>query len=119
MLFTQEDFASILAQALMIADSVTSKKFQMLQAMLISPASMELALSNPLLFVLLVNKAEQEGTDKDVFTALVLEKRGKILDYLGLPASKSVLRDRKSTRLNSSHVRISYAVFCLKKKNNI
>src|SRR5436305_3434524 len=26
-------------------------------------------------------------------------------------------RDRKSTRLNSSHVRISYAVFCLKKKN--
>src|SRR5690554_7737890 len=28
----------------------------------------------------------------------------------------SMLRDRKSTRLNSSHVRISYAVFCLKKK---
>src|SRR5436305_11988046 len=27
--------------------------------------------------------------------------------------------DRKSTRLNSSHVRISYAVFCLKKKNKI
>src|SRR5436305_12127435 len=28
----------------------------------------------------------------------------------------SVLQDRKSTRLNSSHVRNSYAVFCLKKK---
>src|SRR5256885_17161935 len=28
-----------------------------------------------------------------------------------------VLRDRKSTRLNSSHLVISYAVFCLKKKN--
>src|SRR5690554_7037310 len=27
--------------------------------------------------------------------------------------------DRKSTRLNSSHVRISYAVFCLKKKKNL
>src|SRR5690349_22587408 len=27
--------------------------------------------------------------------------------------------DRKSTRLNSSHVEISYAVFCLKKKNTI
>src|SRR5690606_40468497 len=27
------------------------------------------------------------------------------------------LPDRKSTRLNSSHVKISYAVFCLKKKN--
>src|SRR5690606_40066418 len=28
-------------------------------------------------------------------------------------------RDRKSTRLNSSHVKISYAVFCLKKKNQM
>src|ERR1039458_10620836 len=28
------------------------------------------------------------------------------------------MRDRKSTRLNSSHLGISYAVFCLKKKNN-
>src|SRR5690349_24077567 len=28
-------------------------------------------------------------------------------------------RDRKSTRLNSSHVEISYAVFCLKKKTTI
>src|SRR5690625_7113134 len=30
----------------------------------------------------------------------------------------AVKRDRKSTRLNSSHVAISYAVFCLKKKNH-
>src|SRR3712207_7536172 len=29
-----------------------------------------------------------------------------------------VVRDRKSTRLNSSHANISYAVFCLKKKKN-
>src|SRR5436309_5182528 len=28
-----------------------------------------------------------------------------------------ISEDRKSTRLNSSHVKISYAVFCLKKKN--
>src|SRR3712207_8406356 len=28
-------------------------------------------------------------------------------------------RDRKSTRLNSSHANISYAVFCLKKKHNL
>src|SRR3712207_8006690 len=35
-------------------------------------------------------------------------------------AAHAVLRhaDRKSTRLNSSHANISYAVFCLKKKNN-
>src|SRR5207253_8265115 len=32
-------------------------------------------------------------------------------------SSASPRRDRKSTRLNSSHVAISYAVFCLKKKN--
>src|SRR3989442_11245940 len=32
------------------------------------------------------------------------------------PSIDSIRIDRKSTRLNSSHVRISYAVFCLKKK---
>src|SRR5690606_39926626 len=32
------------------------------------------------------------------------------------PHTSSPGRDRKSTRLNSSHVKISYAVFCLKKK---
>src|SRR2546422_5750742 len=30
-----------------------------------------------------------------------------------------IVEDRKSTRLNSSHGYISYAVFCLKKKNNL
>src|SRR5690606_41684920 len=33
-----------------------------------------------------------------------------------VPARRRPPRDRKSTRLNSSHVKISYAVFCLKKK---
>src|SRR5438034_8690512 len=36
-----------------------------------------------------------------------------------LKAIGAVLRDRKSTRLNSSHTVISYAVFCLKKKKKI
>src|SRR5262252_10151509 len=38
------------------------------------------------------------------------------------PAARPAYRhgtDRKSTRLNSSHTVISYAVFCLKKKNNL
>src|SRR3989442_9948197 len=35
------------------------------------------------------------------------------------PPAFRARRDRKSTRLNSSHVRISYAVFCLKKKKNL
>src|SRR2546430_9407447 len=34
-------------------------------------------------------------------------------------SSKQLDRDRKSTRLNSSHSQISYAVFCLKKKNRL
>src|SRR5205085_10282162 len=34
-----------------------------------------------------------------------------------VPGPLSVYGDRKSTRLNSSHSQISYAVFCLKKKN--
>src|SRR3989454_12855646 len=34
------------------------------------------------------------------------------------PGLGGARRDRKSTRLNSSHLVISYAVFCLKKKNN-
>src|SRR3712207_8408282 len=33
--------------------------------------------------------------------------------------ARSCSADRKSTRLNSSHANISYAVFCLKKKNNL
>src|SRR5207253_7009749 len=40
---------------------------------------------------------------------------GKFLDGLG--DARGNPEDRKSTRLNSSHVAISYAVFCLKKKN--
>src|SRR2546429_7231934 len=45
--------------------------------------------------------------------AVPAPKKSRFLPVLGLPASG----DRKSTRLNSSHGYISYAVFCLKKKN--
>src|SRR3712207_8287863 len=43
------------------------------------------------------------------------------LPGLGLGREGGSLRaeDRKSTRLNSSHANISYAVFCLKKKNSV
>src|SRR3712207_8251323 len=34
------------------------------------------------------------------------------------PGRRSAVEDRKSTRLNSSHANISYAVFCLKKKKH-
>src|SRR3712207_8965927 len=37
----------------------------------------------------------------------------------GVIAANREIEDRKSTRLNSSHANISYAVFCLKKKTNV
>src|SRR5690349_23540002 len=52
--------------------------------------------------------------------ALAREKLLKELRAKGLDQANKRLAlppDRKSTRLNSSHVEISYAVFCLKKKN--
>src|SRR6266513_5459390 len=45
--------------------------------------------------------------------------RDKPAAHPGESASSRGPRDRKSTRLNSSHVSISYAVFCLKKKNKL
>src|SRR3712207_7058444 len=45
----------------------------------------------------------------------VVLPRRHLLEHLPLPLGES-RQDRKSTRLNSSHANISYAVFCLKKK---
>src|SRR5439155_26593688 len=46
------------------------------------------------------------------------DARGSGSAVLGLDGYDADKTDRKSTRLNSSHVAISYAVFCLKKKKN-
>src|SRR3712207_8209311 len=40
-----------------------------------------------------------------------------VLSFLCCPLLSITMADRKSTRLNSSHANISYAVFCLKKKH--
>src|SRR5690625_5630985 len=51
-------------------------------------------------------------------TVTMLTERGiPVCAHLGLTPQSVNKLDRKSTRLNSSHVAISYAVFCLKKKN--
>src|SRR5699024_12073435 len=55
-----------------------------------------------------LEKQLEERVDKRIRTALEHVQQDMQADILGL--------DRKSTRLNSSHVSISYAVFCLKKK---
>src|SRR2546429_4308616 len=43
--------------------------------------------------------------------------QGRDREHVRIPLHHDVRVDRKSTRLNSSHGYISYAVFCLKKKN--
>src|SRR2546430_10983791 len=48
-------------------------------------------------------------------TRALLEEQIDI-GIIRLPVARPELSDRKSTRLNSSHSQISYAVFCLKKK---
>src|SRR5438132_12392718 len=58
---------------------------------------------------------QQPINDIETFSWAVGEAEG----YLNQKWRTSRCRDRKSTRLNSSHTVISYAVFCLKKKINI
>src|SRR3712207_7271700 len=67
---------------------------------------------------------------KDVLDGLIATENAARLDEITAPtliiwgeqdaifprAEQDLLADRKSTRLNSSHANISYAVFCLKKK---
>src|SRR5437867_10194989 len=64
--------------------------------------------------------------DQSVIRARDVERKGghALVARAERPPDEAVLeqavhRDRKSTRLNSSHRTISYAVFCLKKKKNI
>src|SRR5690606_40194919 len=46
------------------------------------------------------------------------DERGEHLVHLLVTALYAAWRDRKSTRLNSSHVKISHAAFCFKRKNH-
>src|SRR3989475_9417656 len=60
----------------------------------------------------LVDRLRRLGAGLDVREA------GEVIQCVHEPLHQVRLRlDRKSTRLNSSHSQISYAVFCLKKKN--
>src|SRR5690625_6690649 len=58
----------------------------------------------------------QNGCDHRCTFCIIPYARG---NSRSVPAGVVVEQDRKSTRLNSSHVAISYAVFCLKKKTTL
>src|SRR5439155_27171277 len=62
-----------------------------------------------------VLKRELEATGKGSVNGVLARVRQNAV--YGTFTGGFQLTDRKSTRLNSSHVAISYAVFCLKKKN--
>src|SRR5256885_5940042 len=60
------------------------------------------------------------GISKSMFLRLWTRAPRTTILSVDMPeAAAPASRDRKSTRLNSSHLVISYAVFCLKKKNEI
>src|SRR3989442_7439697 len=70
--------------------------------------------NRPLLIALIGSIMFAAGVGFGIATVSFLRGAGASTADIGL----IVETDRKSTRLNSSHVRISYAVFCLQKKNN-
>src|SRR3712207_8509626 len=61
--------------------------------------------------------AQELGFPEETCEFLQLAAHMHDVGKIGVPSA--ILRDRKSTRLNSSHANISYAVFCLKKNENI
>src|SRR3712207_7825362 len=56
------------------------------------------------------------AANEQVYAVLRRDQPDVVHAHLSVLSPLSIL-DRKSTRLNSSHANISYAVFCLKKKN--
>src|SRR3712207_8118532 len=81
--------------------------------------------SKPQTWLVIVSGFDLRFTDDAVHAAshalnpilrFVGGERELLHDDIGVPAWPQ--RDRKSTRLNSSHANISYAVFCLKKKTD-
>src|SRR3989440_2187269 len=58
----------------------------------------------------------RDGVAKPAATQLAVHPVGRLVARVELPHRMHGQLDRKSTRLNSSHDQISYAVFCLKKK---
>src|SRR5690242_3852914 len=69
--------------------------------------------------VILFRKLVQGYVDSEyapLFEVLKMDTKSMLIFSISLFVDINYLQDRKSTRLNSSHMSISYAVFCLKKK---
>src|SRR5690606_41009028 len=66
-----------------------------------------------------VNMCVEQATINLGNTVIMRECPTTIAGFISAYITDRVPTDRKSTRLNSSHVKISYAVFCLKKKTTL
>src|SRR3712207_7787726 len=66
-----------------------------------------------------VDPVRRGETHRETFTEGKRPREDEAESRVRGPQTKNTWRDRKSTRLNSSHANISYAVFCLKKKKII
>src|SRR5207248_7310959 len=86
-------------------------------AMLALNRAFQLELENGALEGLLVSPVSR----RSLYLGKLLANLGfvGVVEAVGLPLFVLFFEDRKSTRLNSSHRTISYAVFCLKKKNKL
>src|SRR2546422_6200524 len=99
------------AAGLRFAPGALERRHAVVQGLLVS-----LELRQPLLRLARVAPGFAQRRLPFVFQ---LEIAVELLGALALAPSQRVPTDRKSTRLNSSHGYISYAVFCLKKKKNV
>src|SRR5690606_40274545 len=86
------------------------------------PISAELALREHARHLVRQDRLGLVGIDAalevdELLVRTLRQARGQLVQRRaqGLGQFRQAVRDRKSTRLNSSHVKISYAVFCLKK----
>src|SRR5690348_17441652 len=66
--------------------------------------------------ITVVTGVSGSGKSSLAFDTIYAEGQRRYIESLSAYARQFLERDRKSTRLNSSHPSISYAVFCLKKK---
>src|SRR5260221_8947548 len=77
------------------------------------------AMLNPDMILVCMRATQKTSQSSMLTTCYCLHLRSNLcMQNWNLPGGTKCTTDRKSTRLNSSHTVISYAVFCLKKKNN-
>src|SRR5690625_5366549 len=88
-----------------------------LEEVIVTSTKLPVSLKETIRPVTVITRRQIEQTPSANISHILQEHAGiRVNNSMGAPGESRSL-DRKSTRLNSSHVAISYAVFCLNKKN--